>query len=118
MRGWIIVAVGIALLYYLATETDKLDQPIAETDALLQKIEHKLDAMTGTKIIKVEQEVSRLKSEINDRLNRRELAALNGILENKQSVIAFKQEYCGHHNGKRFEALTKENQTFICDKIR
>ncbi len=117
MRGWIIVVGAVALLYYLITETDKLDKPIAETDALLQKIERKLDSMTGTRIIKVEQNVSQLKSEIIDRLNRTELAALDGILETKASVLEFKDEYCGH-SSKRFNALSKENQTFICDKIR
>ncbi|MCG9698167.1 hypothetical protein [Shewanella sp. Isolate11] len=116
MKGWIIVAAGVAVLYYFATQTDKLDEPIAQTDALLKKIERKLDSMTGTRIIRVEHDISHLKSEIADRLDRKELAALDGILETKESVLEFKDQYCGD-DSKRFTALSKENQTFICDKI-
>jgi hypothetical protein len=117
MRGWIILGVGVGLLYYLATETDKLDEPIAQTDALMAKIERKLDAMTGTKIIKVDRQLSQLKTDIANRLTKVELAALDGILASEQTLLEFKEEYCGD-NASRFTVLSKENQTFICDKLR
>ncbi|MCE9680589.1 hypothetical protein LZP69_15665 [Shewanella sp. AS1] len=117
MKGWIILGLGIGLIYYLVTETNKLDEPIDKTSAILKKIERKLDSMTGTRIIKVDHPISHLKKEIADRLSRAELLALDGILETKESVAEFRDEYCSSPQ-RRFTELTKENQTFICDKIR
>ncbi|MCZ4338475.1 hypothetical protein [Shewanella colwelliana] len=117
MRGWIILGVGVGLLYYLATETDKLDEPMAQTDALMKKIERKLDSMTGTKIIKVDSHISQLKTEIANRLTKAELAALDSILESEQTVLEYKDEYCGG-KASRFSDLSKDNQIFICDKLR
>ena len=41
MKGWIILALLAGALYYLYTETDKLDAPIAQTEAMVKKIENK-----------------------------------------------------------------------------
>jgi len=117
MRGWIILGAGVGLLYYLATETDKLDEPMAQTDALMTKIERKLDSMTGTKLIKADKHISQLKTEIANRMTKVELAALDGILESEHTVLEFKDEYCGD-SPSRFMALSKDNQIFICDKLR
>ncbi|GIU02747.1 hypothetical protein [Shewanella algidipiscicola] len=117
MRGWIILGAGAGLLYYLATETNKLDEPMAQADALMQKAERKLDSMTGTKIIKVDNHLSQLKAEIANRLNKAEQAALEDIFESEQSVMAYKQQYCGD-NASRFTILSRDNQLFICDKLR
>ena len=117
MRGWIILGAGIGLLYYLATETDKLDEPIAQTDALLKRIERKLDSMTGTQIIRVDKNIAMFKTQIAERLTRQELAALDDILESRDTVIEFKEKYCDNSNN-RFDKLSKDNQQFICDKLR
>lgn len=37
MKGWLILALLAGALYYLYTETDKLDAPIAKTEAMVKK---------------------------------------------------------------------------------
>ncbi|QFU25053.1 hypothetical protein FM038_024995 [Shewanella eurypsychrophilus] len=117
MRGWIILGLGAGVLYYLATETNKLDEPIARTDALLVKIERKLHAMTGTKIIKVDNKVSQLKKEISSRMSTGELGALDDILESEFSVQAYKDDFC-NGSAPRHESLSRDNVQYICDKLR
>ncbi|MPY26313.1 hypothetical protein FM037_28025 [Shewanella psychropiezotolerans] len=117
MRGWIILGLGAGVLYYLATETNKLDEPMAQTDALLQKIERKLDAMRGTKIIRVDNKTSQLKKEISQRMSTGELGALDDILESEYSVQSFKDEYCSG-SAPRHESLSRDNLQYICDKLR
>ncbi|WP_299796759.1 hypothetical protein [uncultured Shewanella sp.] len=117
MRGWIILGLGAGLLYYLATETNKLDEPIAKSDELLQKIERKLDSMTGTKVIRVDNRVSHLKKEIGQRMSEQELRALDDILASEYSLQEFKEEYCSG-SIKKHDSFNKDNLFFICDKLR
>lgn len=117
MRGWIILGLGVGLLYYVATETNKLDEPIAQSEALLQKIERKIQAMTGTTIIKANNRVSKLKQEIAERLSPSELSALDEILDSEDSLGEFKTEYCAGSSLKH-KSLSQENIDFICDKLR
>ncbi|QLE87581.1 hypothetical protein FLM48_22395 [Shewanella sp. Scap07] len=116
MKGWIILAIGVGVLYYLATETNELDKPIAQTEALLSQIENKIDAMTGTQIIKVDNRINNIKDEISDRLSNAELVVLDAILASEQSVSEYKQSFCGS-KAPRHNDLSRDNQRFICDKI-
>lgn len=117
MRGWIILGLGVGLLYYTATETNKLDEPIAQSEALLQKIEHKIQAMTGTAAIKTNDRMPKIKQEIAERLSPNELNALDNILDSKDSLGKFKAEYCSGSTLKH-KSLSQENIYFICDKLR
>ena len=117
MKGGIILGLGAGVLYYMATETNMLDEPMAQTDAFLQKIERKLDATTGTKIIKVDNKTSQLKQEISQRMSTGELGALDDILESEYSVQSFKDEYC-NGSAPRHESLSRDNLQYICDKLR
>ena len=117
MRGWIILGLGVGLLYYAATETNKLDEPIAQSEALLKNIERKIHAMTGTTAIKNNDNRSQLKQEIAKRLSPRELTELDKILDSNDSLQEFKSEYCGASADKH-ENLSQENIYFICDKLR
>ncbi|RTR27404.1 hypothetical protein [Shewanella atlantica] len=117
MRGWIILGLGAGLLYYVATETNKLDEPIAKSDELLQKIERKLDSLTGTKIIRVDNRIAHLKKEIGQRMSERELLALDKILASEYALQDFKDEYCSG-KAKQHDSFNKDNLFFICDKLK
>lgn len=117
MRGWIILGIGAGLLYYVATETNKLDEPIAKSDELLQKIERKLDSLTGTKIIRVDSRVAHLKKEIGQRMSERELLALDKILASEYALQDFKDEYCSG-KAKQHGSFSKDNLFFICDRLK
>lgn len=117
MRGWIILGLGAGMLYYLATETNTLDEPIAQTNAFLQQIERKLDATRGTKIIRVDNKTSQLKKEISQRMSTGELGALDDILESEYSVQSFQDDYCSG-SAPRHESLSRDNLQYICDKLR
>ncbi|WP_372870759.1 hypothetical protein [Shewanella sp.] len=116
MRGWIILAVIAGGLYYLYTETDKLDEPIAETQAVLKKIERKLDSLTGTKIIRVDGQLQNLKAEIGKRLSSAELSEFDTVLTDKNSLSDFKAQYCGSASATH-PVFGKENLQFICDNL-
>ena len=116
MRGWIILAVLAAVIYYLATKTDKLDQPIAETEALLNKIERKLDAMTGTQIIRIDQKRAKLRSSLAERLSDPELQELNRVLQTPDTFADFKDHYC-KGNVVSHPVFSKDNLFFICDNF-
>lgn len=64
MKGWIILAFLCGALYYLYTETDKLDAPIAKTEEMVQKIENKVSSAMGTQIIKMDQNLTKVRKDI------------------------------------------------------
>jgi|GEM_PF-967642 len=117
MRGWITLGLGAGLLYYVATETNKLDEPIAKSNEILQKIERKLDSITGTRVIKVDNHIAHLKKEIGERMSKRELQALDDILVSEYTLQEFKDDYCGGKT-KQHDYFNKENLFFICDKLK
>ncbi|MFT5235457.1 MAG: hypothetical protein ACI90A_000820 [Shewanella sp.] len=116
MRGWIILGLGVALLYYTATETNKLDETIAQSKAMLHKVEHKIKSMTGTTAITVNKEVPIQIHNIAERLSPNELNVLNAILSSTSSQQEFKTEYCSS-SAVKHKSISKENIYFICDNI-
>ncbi|MCH1921645.1 hypothetical protein L9G15_19750 [Shewanella sp. A3A] len=116
MKGWILIAVAAAVLYYLATKTDKLDEPIAQTEAILKKIEHKLDVMTGTQLIRIDKKKSQLLASIGDRLSSVELHELDKLLSTPDGFNDFKQQYC-QGNVISHPVFSRDNLQFICDNL-
>lgn len=95
MKGWIILALLCGALYYLYTETDKLDAPIAKTEEMVQKIENKMGSMTGTQIIKIDQKRTKARKEILERLSAPEVEEFNKIPLTEDGIADFKDSYCG-----------------------
>ncbi|MCL1095630.1 hypothetical protein [Shewanella kaireitica] len=116
MKGWILLALIGGILYYLYTETDTLDEPVAEVQAIYQQAEDKLDSMTGTQLQRIDAKVDLLKTDIADRLSATEKQALNVITQSQAKLDDFKQHYCGNGADKHSN-FSKENQTYICDKL-
>jgi len=116
MRGWILLALLIITVYFFATETNELDKPIAQTHALLKGIQDKIHAMTGTKIIRVENNTVRLKNEITRRLSDTEFKALDKIFKSPATIQTFKRDYCGTSTTKH-EIFSRDNLYLICDKL-
>lgn len=115
MRGWILLALIAAGIYYLATETTKLDKPIAQILAMFNKAENKLDSMTGTKIIKVNKQALHVKAAIAERLSGVELKAFEQMTLSPSDIEDFKEEYC--HQDAGHPVFSKENLRFMCDKL-
>ncbi|WP_394390467.1 hypothetical protein [Shewanella woodyi] len=116
MRGWIILGLGVGLLYYVATETNKLDEPIAQSEAMLEETVRKIQGMTGTTAIKTNDKVPQLKREIAERLSPKELSTLDQIISSPSSLRSFKEEYCSGITPKH-DSLSQENIYFVCDKL-
>ncbi len=116
MKGWIILAIIGGILYYLYTETDTLDEPIAEVEGIFQQAENKLDSMTGTQIQRVDNTLDLLKSDIADRLSATENQALKAISQSNATLSEYKQDFCGS-NAVKHSVFSKENQTYICDQL-
>jgi quinolinate synthase len=115
MRGWFLLALIGAGIYYMVTETTKLDKPIAQVLALFDKVEHKLDAMTGTKIIKVNKNAQQAKASIAERLSTAELKAFEKIVISSSNIDSFKDEYC--HQDAGHPVFSKDNLRYMCDKL-
>ena len=116
MKGWILIALVAGGVYYLATKTDKLDEPIAQTEVMLKKIEHKLDAMTGTQIIRIDKKKSQLLASIGDRLSSAELSELDNVLSTPDDFTEFKTQYCDG-NVLSHPVFSRDNLQFICDNL-
>lgn len=116
MKGWIILALLAGALYYLYTETDKLDAPIAQTEAMVKKIENKVDSMTGTKIIKIDHKLAKARTDIIERLSTIELEAFNKIPLTAESIADFKANHCGTR-APEHSVFSKDNLLYICDNL-
>jgi Na+/phosphate symporter len=116
MKGWITLLILAGILYYLLTETTQLDKPISQAEELVIKIHRKLDAMTGTKIIKMDKKVANLKADIAARLSTRELEELNQIVTSPENLEEFKDKYCNLRTISH-PVFNKDNLEFICDKL-
>ena len=115
MRGWILIALIGGVIYYFATETDKLDKPIADVTSVINSAEKQFDSMTGTKIIKKGDSVPTIPSGVIERLTNQERLELQSAFSDNESAIEFKEDYCGF--GLAHPVISKENLQFICDKI-
>ncbi|MEZ9236349.1 MULTISPECIES: hypothetical protein [unclassified Shewanella] len=115
MRGWILIALIAGVIYYFATETDKLDEPIAEIQSVMDNADDKISSMTGTKIIRKSDKVIKIPSGVIERLSGKEVNAFKDIFTNNESVANFKSEYCGF--GSKHPIFGKDNLQLICDKI-
>lgn len=116
MKGWILIAIVAGGVYYLATRTDKLDEPIAQTEVILKKIERKLDAMTGTQIIRIDKKKAHLLTSIGDRLSNAELGELDKVLSTPDGFSEFKDQYC-QGNVVSHPVFSRDNLQFICDNL-
>ncbi|MGL4937069.1 hypothetical protein [Shewanella sp.] len=116
MKGWIILALLAGALYYLYTKTDKLDAPIAAAQDIVHKIQHKLDSMTGTQIIKIDKKVAQARQDILERLSSTELAEFNKIPLTTDAIADFKEQYCGP-NATKHPVFSRDNLLYICDNL-
>ena len=115
MRGWILIALIGGAIYYFATETDKLDEPIAAIQSVLNNADEKVTSMTGTKIIRKSDKVIAIPSGVIDRLTAKEASEFKAIFTDNSTVDAFNDEYCSF--GARHPVISKDNLQLICDKI-
>lgn len=116
MKGWIILAIIGGILYYLYTETDMLDEPIAEVETIFQQAEDKVDSMTGTQLQRIDNTVKLLKTDIKDRLSAAEAKALESISQSQATLNRYKDDFCGSQ-ASRHPIFSKDNQTYICDQL-
>lgn len=116
MKGWIILALLCGALYYLYTETDKLDAPIAEAEEIVQKIENKVSSAMGTQIIKMDQNLTKVRKDILERLSAAEVEEFNKIPLTADGIAYFKENYCGT-NAVEHPIFSQDNQLFICDNL-
>ncbi|ABI40980.1 conserved hypothetical protein [Shewanella sp. MR-4] len=116
MKGWIILALLCGALYYLYTETDKLDAPIAKTEEMVQKIENKMGSMTGTQIIKIDQKRTKARKDILERLSAPEVEEFNKIPLTEDGIADFKEIYCGT-KAPEHPIFSRDNLFFICDNL-
>ncbi|MFB2760847.1 hypothetical protein ACE012_15245 [Shewanella xiamenensis] len=116
MKGWIILALLSGALYYLYTETDKLDAPIAKTEEVIQKIENKVSSAMGTQIIKIDQNLTKARKEILARLSAPEVEEFNKIPLTEEGIADFKESYCGT-KATEHPIFSRDNLLFICDNL-
>lgn len=116
MKGWIILALLCGALYYLYTETDKLDAPIAKTEEMVQKIESKVSSAMGTQIIKMDQNLTKVRKDILERLSAAEIEEFNKIPLTEDGIADFKESYCGT-NAVEHSTFSQDNLLFICDNL-
>ncbi|UCX06459.1 hypothetical protein [Shewanella glacialimarina] len=116
MRGWIGLAIIGGIIYYFATETDKLDEPIEYVQTMFDTADKKVSSMTGTKIQRVDHKLPILKEKIYERLSTIEIRELDGVFTDSDSIAEFKETYCSSSKGSH-PVFSRDNLQFICDQI-
>ncbi|MBV7317504.1 hypothetical protein [Shewanella sp. NIFS-20-20] len=116
MKGWIIIGSVCAVLYYTATTTSLLDEPIHAGQSLLNSWHSQIKSLTGTKITKVDQQYASLKQELATRLSKSEMHTLSDILKSPEAMADFSQQYCQSSNAKH-PMINKDNLRFVCDHL-
>lgn len=116
MKGWIILALLCSALYYLYTETDKLDAPIAKTKEIVTRLKDKLDSKTGTHIIKIDQKLAKAREDIVERLSAPELTEFNKFQLAPDAITNFKETYCSAKSPQH-PVFSRDNLLYICDHL-
>lgn len=116
MKGWIILALIGGGIYYLATQTDKLDEPIAKTEAFVAGVEKKVDSMTGTQIIKIDHKAQKVRTDIIERLSIPELQVFNQMQLTPEAIAQFKADYCGTRAPQK-TVYSRDNLLYLCDNL-
>ena len=70
--------------------------------------------MTGTKIIKIDHKLAKVRTDIVERLSTLELEAFNQIPMTPESIADFKVNYCGTM-APEHPVFSKDNQLYLCD---
>lgn len=73
--------------------------------------------MTGTSVIKPDYNLAKLKQAITERLSPNELNSLDNILNSKDSLEEFTNDYCSALPAKH-NSFSQENIYLICDKLK
>lgn len=116
MRGWIGLAIIGGIIYYFATETNKLDEPIEYVQTMFTSADKKVSSMTGTTIQRVDHKIPIIKKKIYERLSTIEIRELDGVFIDSESIASFKEEYCSSSTGNH-PVFSRDNLQFICDQI-
>jgi len=116
MKGWMLLVLASASVYYLYTETDALDASIAEVTAIVEQAKQKAITVTGTKAVKAEGQLEILQTDIAERLSSAERNVFKVISQSQVELNRYKQDYCGD-GAINHRYLSKENQLYICDKL-
>lgn len=116
MKGWIILALLAGALYYLYTETDKLDALIAEVQTIIKDVKNKAQSISGTQIIKIDQQLAKARKEIVERLSAPELEEFNKIPFTPDAIADFKKTYCGT-KAPEHPVFSRDNLLYICDHL-
>ncbi|UJF22284.1 hypothetical protein [Shewanella sp. OMA3-2] len=116
MRGWIGLAIIGGIIYYFATETNKLDEPIEYVQTMFTTADKKVTSMTGTTIQRIDKKIPIIKEKIYERLSTIEIRELDGVFIDSDSIANFKQEYCSRSTVNH-PVFSRDNLLFICDQI-
>lgn len=116
MRGWIGLAIIGAIIYYFATETNKLDEPIEYVQTMFTTADKKISSMTGTTIQRVDHKIPIIKEKIYERLSTIEIRELDGVFTDSDSIAEFKEAYCSSSK-ESHPVFSRDNLQFICDQI-
>ncbi|WP_434953301.1 hypothetical protein ACRWQL_10170 [Shewanella sp. HL-SH4] len=116
MRGWIGLAIIGGIIYYFATETNKLDEPIEYVQTMFTTADKKVTSMTGTTIQRVDHKIPIIKEKIYERLSTIEIRELDGVFIDSDSITKFKKEYCSRST-RNHPVFSRDNLQFICDQI-
>ncbi|WOT05221.1 hypothetical protein [Shewanella youngdeokensis] len=116
MKGWVLLVLIAGGIYYLYTETDTLDDPYADMQAIYEESQTKLQGMTGTQLKHIDDKVDIITTDIAERLSSTEQKALGLITQSQDKLEEYKEQFCGG-GAEQHHSFSKENQMFICDHL-
>ncbi|WP_299493905.1 hypothetical protein [uncultured Shewanella sp.] len=115
MRNWIILAILVALAYYLYTKSDSVEKPVNSTPSAVESTTDTGSA--NTQMDSLEAKAQSLKATIDAKLSATEQQAFNLIAQSKEKVKQFVDEYCAP-SAPQSSSFSKESQEYICKELQ
>ncbi|MCL1125074.1 apolipoprotein A1/A4/E family protein [Shewanella surugensis] len=117
MRNWIILAILVALAYYLYTKSDGVDKPMDSAQTFVESTQDKLDKATDAQMDTLEAKVQSLKATIDAKLSGTEKQAFDLLAQSKEKMKQFVDEYCAP-SAPQSSSFSKDSQDYICKELQ
>ena len=117
MRNWIILAILVALAYYLYTKSDNVQKPMDGAQSFVESTKDKLDKATDTQMDSLEAKAQSLKTTIDAKLSATEKQAFDLLTQSKEKIKQFVDEYCAP-SAPQSSSFSKESQEYICKELQ
>ncbi|MCF1432148.1 MAG: hypothetical protein LPH21_01855 [Shewanella sp.] len=116
MKGWLMLGLIAAGIYYLYNNTSILDEQKTEGQKQFQAMEQKVKTIASTQITRVDNQLDDIRANFRKRMNEAELAELELITSSRKTISDFKDNFCTA-SVPVHPVFSTENTRALCDLL-